>query len=909
MAKQKKQRDDQAGHSANDDAARHAPAQTDARFARLHTDPRFLRPAAHTSKVVLDNRFAHLLKPDSRSSSNGSSNKHRVDKFGRKLSQRDEQEDLARFYTLNERDGDGGGDEEEEQEESEESDGGAAVDYARGEGLLDSSEEEDSDENDREVRDTDDQDSLSSSDDYDGVLLGRADARRRAKKLAKQQRQQRQQRQQPQDGQSESDDEGHHDILDIDSEDASRTAGAAIAANAKLSKKALRSIDQLSLANQRAQQEAEEEQVNGGGNSSSSSSRQRPRDADNVPRAGSKILRGDATRRLALVNLDWDHVKAIDLLMIFTSLVSPTSTREAGVALLADVAQGGDSGKDGRASRSSTMPVKGRILNVRIYPSEFGQERMEKENREGPPREIFKQVSDVPSGSSSKKSRKRAEDEDEEEEEDEDDIWNVDEGGEFDEEMLRRYQLQRLRYYYAVATFSSAAVAQHVYDELDGSEMEKTANVFDCRFIPEELDFPNHQGGVDGWRDEANENTHASLSTYKGVDFTTAALRHSKVKLTWDADDASRSKITRAAQRELSKTELRDEDFKAYLASGSEDEGDSATPAQEEDARAKARFRALMGLDQEDAGGARRKGQTHQVFDDYREPDTEQGDMQITFMPGLSEAAAKKASGARKGPEDETTLDKYRRKQKEKKAKKKTGMQEELAEQDETPEDEAITFDDPFFAGGDEDDDFAAALAAEEGRGVGSSEEKKKKKKKKRANSKRPKDASDEDGKEEQRRKAELQLMVDSDSDGGGQGHFDMRDVLRAESGKDKKKRGRRGKRSKDKAGDAQPSGKVQKDFDLDVADARFKNVFEDHRYALDPSHPSFIKTKAMDKLLKERRKRREEGDEAPRLGHSNGSARAREDQPTDVRDLVMGLKRRDQGPGKEQASRKKHKR
>ncbi|PWN40471.1 hypothetical protein IE81DRAFT_368259 [Ceraceosorus guamensis] len=908
MAKQKKRRQQQAGHghSANEDAARHAPAQTDARFARLHTDPRFLRPAAHTSKVVLDNRFAHLLKPGSgsSSSSNGTSNKHRVDKFGRKLSQRDEQEDLARFYTLNERDGGGGGggDEEEEEEESEESDGGAAVDYARGEGLLDSSEEEDSDENDREVRDKDDQDSLSSSDDYDGVLLGRADARRRAKKLAKQQQQQ-QQQQQRQDGESESDDEGHHDILDTDSEDASRTADAAIAANAKLSKKALRSIDQLSLANQRAQQEAEEEQVNG--SSSSSSSRQRPRDADNVPRAGSKILRGDATRRLALVNLDWDHVKAIDLLMIFTSLVSPASTRDAGVALPADVAQGGDSRKDGRASRSSTMPVKGRVLNVRIYPSEFGQERMEKENREGPPREIFKQVSDGPTGSSSKKSRERAEDEDEEDEEDEDDIWNVDEGGEFDEEMLRRYQLQRLRYYYAVATFSSAAVAQHVYDELDGSEMEKTANVFDCRFIPEEMEFPHHQGGVDGWRDEANENTHASLSAYKGVDFTTAALRHSKVKLTWDADDASRSKITRAAQRELSKTELRDEDFKAYLASGSEDEGDSAAPAQEEDAQAKARFRALMGLDQEDAGSARRKGQTHQVFDDYREPDAEQGDMQITFMPGLSEAAARKASGGRKEAEDETTLDKYRRKQKEKKAKKKIGMQEELAEQGEAPEDETITFDDPFFAGGDEDDDFAAALAAEEGRGASSEE------KKKRAKSKRAKEAIDEDGEEGQRRKAELQLMVDSESDGGGQGHFDMRDVLRAESGKDKKKRGRRGKRSKDKAGDAaQPrSGKVQKDFDLDVEDARFKNVFEDHRYALDPSHPSFIKTKAMDKLLKERRKRREEGDEAPRLGHSNGSARARDDPPTDVRDLVMGLKRRDRGAGKEQASRKKHKR
>lgn len=65
-------------------------------------------------------------------------------------------------------------------------------------------------------------------------------------------------------------------------------------------------------------------------------------------------------------------------------------------------------------------------------------------------------------------------------------------------------------------------MAQHVYDELDGSEMEKTANVFDCRFVPDDMDFPKHQGGVDGWRDEADENAQASFGSYKGVDFTTA---------------------------------------------------------------------------------------------------------------------------------------------------------------------------------------------------------------------------------------------------------------------------------------------------------------------------------------------------------------------------------------------------
>lgn len=75
------------------------------------------------------------------------------------------------------------------------------------------------------------------------------------------------------------------------------------------------------------------------------------------------------------------------------------------------------------------------------------------------------------------------------------------------------------RYYYAIATFDSAATAQHVYDELDGTEMERTANVFDLRFVPDEMDFPAAQGGEEGWRDEAREGDE--VGTYRGVDFRT----------------------------------------------------------------------------------------------------------------------------------------------------------------------------------------------------------------------------------------------------------------------------------------------------------------------------------------------------------------------------------------------------
>lgn len=41
------------------------------------------------------------------------------------------------------------------------------------------------------------------------------------------------------------------------------------------------------------------------------------------------------------------------------------------------------------AVANSFVPADGRILNVVIYPSEFGMERMQREEIEGPPREIF----------------------------------------------------------------------------------------------------------------------------------------------------------------------------------------------------------------------------------------------------------------------------------------------------------------------------------------------------------------------------------------------------------------------------------------------------------------------------------------------------------------------------------------
>ncbi|KIW33252.1 uncharacterized protein PV07_00119 [Cladophialophora immunda] len=552
---------------------------------------------------------------------------------------------------------------------------------------------------------------------------------------------------------------------------------------------------------------------------------------------------GEVTSRIAVVNLDWDNIRAADLMAVFSSFLSTSDS----------------------------------LLKVSIYPSEFGKERLEREELEGPPREIF---------ANPPKENINGDFSDDEEQGDEDikkSILKPDDGTtDFDSTALRRYQLERLRYFYAILTFSSPSVAKQIYDAVDGTEYLRTANFFDLRFVPDDTDFST---------DVPREECDRISDDYRPNEFVTDALQHSKVKLTWDAEDGGRREAVARAFKG-SRKEIDENDLRAYLASDdSEDDEEeenevaaSSGPTSKKEAE-RQRMRTLLGLPPEPEKKSSKK---------EKRP---VGDMQITFTSGLSggtNETSKKKSVFENSPEpEETTLEKYVRKERERKQKRKEKMKsaregngpdtegdaddQDKGDEQAIPageEDADLGFDDPFFA----EPSAASEKAAS-----------KKLRKEERLKKKKEREAEEE---ADRKQRAELELlMADDDADEAGPDgakkrirHFDMREIQKAE--KEERKKNKKKKPKAAKKGDAPEDAPDA--FQVDTSDPRFSRLFESHEYAIDPTNPKFKGTKAMRALLEEGRRRKHKGDE--RSGASERPGRGGDD------DDAGGSKRRKDG-------------
>lgn len=550
------------------------------------------------------------------------------------------------------------------------------------------------------------------------------------------------------------------------------------------------------------------------------------------------VEEGEVTNRFAVVNMDWDHIKSMDLMALFSSFV----------------------------------PVGGRIEKVSIYPSEFGKERMQREELEGPPREIFKKGkdSDEEDEEDSDDSASESEDVEDPFEDSDEEVKKelLQEGNDqdFDSDALRTYQLDRLRYYYAVVVCSDKSTAHKIYEATDGSEYLSSSNFLDLRFIPDDVTFD----------DEPHDECEDVPSGYKPVEFVTDALQHSKVKLTWDMhpEEVSRKESIKKAFTG-SRADVAENDLRAYLASDSEGEDeeddfgeDAPAEAQEEEEAplskkelARRKMRAALGLSDEPAAKPSKSGPV--------------GEMQITFTPALSGKPEKREEG------EETTIEKYKRKEKERKEKKRAkslakreGLDPDAVQEDQTvegPAEEDLGFDDPFFTS-EPVQPTKSAMRKEE-------------RLKKRA-------AREREEAESAAQKAQLELlMADENGDGGAHlDHFDMKEIMKAEKQKGKKGKGKKGK--KGTAGEDQ--GGLQEDFKMDVEDSRFKAVFESHEFAIDPSNPKYKATQGMKKLLEEGRKKRKAGpsESSPEVKRSSKKTKA-DGGDVDLGSLVDAVKRK----------------
>ena len=103
----------------------------------------------------------------------------------------------------------------------------------------------------------------------------------------------------------------------------------------------------------------------------------------------------------------------------------------------------------------------GSVRTVTIYPSEYGLERMKEEEVLGPKELVEMKQEEVPVPSTEDKNE-------------------TDDVDDYHREKLRQYQINRLKYYYAVAECDSAETANKIYEECDGQEFESSAARFDA---------------------------------------------------------------------------------------------------------------------------------------------------------------------------------------------------------------------------------------------------------------------------------------------------------------------------------------------------------------------------------------------------------------------------------------------
>ncbi|XP_014087155.2 ESF1 homolog [Bactrocera oleae] len=528
----------------------------------------------------------------------------------------------------------------------------------------------------------------------------------------------------------------------------------------------------------------------------------------------------ESTNRLAVCNMDWDRIRAVDLMVLF----------------------------------SSFLPPGGSVLSVKIYPSEYGKERMREEDIHGPTELVglgrgVNGAKDAAESGSDDEGIVKEQDSD------------AEEGDEYHMEKLRQYQLNRLRYYYAVAVFDSIATADKIYKECDGIEYESTATRVDLRFIPDDTTFDEDEP-TDVCTDLPDTNG------YKPRQFTTTALQQAKVDLTWDETAMERQELSeKLSSGKLN--EISDKDLRKMVAYSSEEDDDSSEEAAVEEEKQNEtelpnkakenpkrkkfeiinKYKALLAEINEKE--QKKKNNKFEMEISWN-IDKLKGEKDKQAEESEDQAKKQQLTPIEKVLQKRSEKNKQRKEERKKKKLQARGLDPDAdisSDSDSIPD--GIDMNDPYFAEEFANGDYVDPRA------------KKHDKLKKQQNELDKQLAAEEAEKQAK----ELQLLLDDDDlEEQGKQHFSLEKILKSEQ-ETKSKRKRRKQLKKSKSAIAEETKPVEDNFQININDHRFKAVYTSAKFNIDPTDSHFKKTKAMELIIQEKLKRRH-GDDGLRNGN-----------------------------------------
>lgn len=547
----------------------------------------------------------------------------------------------------------------------------------------------------------------------------------------------------------------------------------------------------------------------------------------------------ESTRRLAVCNMDWDRIRAQDLMVLL----------------------------------SSFLPPGGSVLSVKIYPSEFGKARMAEEDVHGPTELVGQNKPEEDSDLDSDEELVREQDSD------------AEEGDNYHMEKLRQYQLNRLRYYYAVVECDSVSTADKVYKECDGIEYESSATRVDLRFIPDDTSFDE-----DMPTDECYELPDAS--NYKPRQFTTTALQQAKVDLTWDETALDRrelgDKLSSGKVDQLNDKELRQ--IVAYSSAEEDNDEDEEDEPEihEEKADNKVNSQPAKRLKEKERI-EKYKNLLAEINAQEKQAKEKNYEMEMSWnINGAAEDPSKPTESSVVDKSTLTPIEKVLQKRSEKNKQRKEQRRRKQLERKGM---------DPDAQNGDSDDDSIPdgidmndAYFAEEF-ATGDYEQPKQSKK---GNSKKSKQKKSEPDEAEAEAEAQLDLLLDDDDEqetGKPKQHFSLTKILKDEQENSSSKRKRRKQLKKSKT--VETKAQVDDNFQVNLDDTRFKAVYKSHEYNIDPTHSHYKATKGMQQLIGEKLKRREQLKSEEQQEEAAEPAQKRSKQQLEQNALVKSLKRK----------------